>query len=160
MSLNKSDAYQDLLGKQLIAALPESKFINVFRDIFDPPEDVTPGPPRHFDGTTIYPIGSTHYVLERGGSWSFFESAAETAWREHVSRWADFARGYWTDRVPELPGVYPVRNRSKHRCKDHIFIQNGDLVLDTDSGFLRPGVRTNWAGEFWSLPYPSLPGAV
>lgn len=151
---------KDRLGKQLIPTLPEKQFSKMLADIYDAPEDVVPGPGVVCDGRTYYPIGSTHYVVEGPQGWGFFESAEETAWREHVTAWADFARGYWRPGPPTKPGTYPVRNRSGHRTRDHVVIQRGDRVLDVDSGYVAPGRVTNFVGDWWSLPYPSLPGAV
>jgi hypothetical protein len=153
--------YTELLGKQLIPAMPHDRFVGVLSDTLDPPDTIIPGPARAFPEArrVLYPIGSTHYVVESDLGWSLFESVAETAWRTHVAAWADFARGWWTRTVPTQPGTYPVRDRSGNRGRDHVFVSRGDRVLDTDSGFLRPGVSTNYVGDFWSLPYPTLPGA-
>lgn len=153
--------YTDLLGKQLIPAMPHDRFVAVLTEALDPPDTIVPGLPRVYPDArrVLYPVGSTHVVVESDLGWSLFESAAETARREHLAAWADFARGFWTHRVPTVPGTYPVRDRSGNRGRDHVFVSRGDRVLDTDSGFLRPGVATNYVGSFWSMPYPTLPGA-
>ena len=158
--MTEAKSHPDFLGKQLIPAMPHDKFVGVFTDAFDPPEAVTCGRPVDLGDRIAYPIGSTHWVLDTPLGWSFWESAAETAWRTHIAAWADFARGTWTLTVPTKPGTYPVKDRSHNRCKDHTFLQKGDRVYDVDSGFLSGNRRTNWVGYFWTLPYPALPGAT
>ena len=154
----------DTLGRQIIPTLGADRFASAMSGAFDDTADVIPGTPTHYPGAVYYPIGSTHAVLATdtgdGWVWSLYETAEETARRVHLAAWADFARGYWTTRVPEIPGTYPVRNRSGHRGRDHVFVQRGESVYDTDSGFLRQGQKTAWVGQFWNCPYPSLPGAL
>ncbi len=154
------DALAARLGKQLIATLPEGKFLSAFADVYDPADTVVPGPRMTFGVFGAYTIGSTHVVVEAPSGWSFFESADATRQREHLARWADFARGYWVKRTPTSPGTYPVLDRAGHRSRDHVLITVNGRLRDTDSGFLAPGVVSNWVGSWWSLAYPSLPEAM
>lgn len=91
--------------------------------------------------------------------YSLFESQERLDERGHIQAWADFARGRWAQEAPTEPGVYPVRDLAGKRQPDHTFVRHEGRVLDISGGFLQTGKRTNWAGSFWSLAYPPLPGA-
>lgn len=152
----------ELLGKQLILALPESKFVSTLRRHLDEPEDVPIAHTRIIADRVFHFIGSTHVVVESGADlWALYESAEQTAWNTHLGAWADFARGHWTDRIPTVPGTYPVRDRHGVRTADHVVVRvSATAVKDTSGGFVPAGRVTTWAGQWWSLPYPPLPGCV
>lgn len=104
-------------------------------------------------------VGGLVHVRNRGGKNWLFETEARVEAREHIAAWADFARGHWTDTAPTTPGTYPTRRRDGVRGPDHTFQLIGGNVRDT-VGYVPSGRATQWLGDFWSVAYPSLPGAV
>lgn len=107
---------------------------------------------------TLYVGGLVTKV--KGEKWSLYETFDRVAERTHIQAWSNFCRGFWTNKIPTEPGVYPTRDVSGYRCKDHTFVKIDGHVIDTDSGHVVSPARSNWRGAFWNCPYPPLPGAM
>ncbi len=103
------------------------------------------------------------YVLENGycavhhtktNKWSLFETAAHAKTRKTVNNWADFSRGFWSNKTPTQEGIYFARSREGFRQIREIRKVNGRLI-DISGGLVPPGEVTTWKADWW---YPALPG--
>lgn len=117
---------------------------------------------QHFhDGLEIYVLQNGFVAVYRCRSarWSLYETQERVEAREHLSNWANFARGCWVRRVPTEPGVYFVRDLEGRRSLRELARVNGRL-RDISGGFVGAGKVTEWRGDFWSHSLPGLPGSL
>lgn len=93
--------------------------------------------------------------------WSLYETRARAEACEYDEEWLAYykTKGHWTREVPTRPGVYATRNRDGITCDDRRFVRTlvGDKEVVRDVTVFCPAhKRTEWAGDFWSLPRPTL----
>lgn len=152
----------DLLGKQILIAMSEKKFQGAFASkVGDYSQEQVSRSERIGERTFHFLVGGLVAVEDSIGRWSLYETAEITAYNAHITAWADFSRGSWTARVPDRPGVYPTRDRLGARGLDRtlVLLAEGQGLRDITKGFVGLGKVTEWVGEWWSHPYPPLPGA-
>ena len=119
---------------------------------------------QHF--VTLPVVGATEiYKLQNGlvamyrcrsSRWSLYESAERVQAREHLSNWANFARGAWVNRIPQNAGIYFVRDLEGRRLLRELVLVNGRLK-DVSGGFVVAGKVTEWRGDWWIPALPGLP---
>ncbi len=114
--------------------------------------------PRHGLSTLQVLRGGLVIQTAVNGKMSLFETKERVEEREHLRKWAEFARGYWTSKVPTAAGYYPVRAKDGKLSWHEIRYAHGRLV-DVNSGHVPGGRVTTWTGDWWSLCLPSLPGS-
>lgn len=110
--------------------------------------------------TYIYLSGGYVIVEDWRERWTLYETAERTAERKHLSDWANFARGTWVKGPPTKPGLYPVRSKTGRRGKDREIVEIEGRIKDVSGGYVASGKVTEWVGDWWSDPFPPLPGAV
>lgn len=99
-------------------------------------------------------------VRTRNKKLSLYETPEKTAYNKHINDWASFARGAWTSRVPTKAGTYPVRDKQGARGIDRVIIEFEDRLVDISGGYVPPNKVTSWVGDWWTEPFPELPGAI
>jgi len=124
---------------------------------------------------------------DKGQVWAAFETKVRAEQREHIARFAAFARGHWTLDCPVDPGVYPVvaksvaisselpwsmltewQTRKLQRVEgvvrdvtEHTPLQWS--VADVDMRRItkrEPASRSLWRGYWWSEPLPMMVAPV
>lgn len=155
----------DILGKRLFGDLQPRKFwLRYGREVAKPDKDLREAlrkQPRRVRFLEIFEIPNDYYVIrDRIGRLSLFESVSRTAYREHLSAWADFARGCWLENPPNRPGVYPTRDKQGCRGRDRELREIDDRLVDVSGGFVPQGKITTWVGSWWSHAMPPLPESL
>ena len=108
----------------------------------------------------VYELPDGLVALEgTNGKWSLYENETRARDRDHKRAWAEFIRGRWSSRVPTEPGLYFVKdNDLGKRSVRKLEIVNGRLK-DTSGGMVRPGLVSEWVGQWWLPAIPGLPGS-
>ena len=111
-------------------------------------------------------IAVAQFIGEDGERWAAYETKARVEQRQHLSRWASFARGVWTRECPREPGLYPVVALSAAIPSSTTFAVLTDYQfrrLQRVEGVVRdvtthcPSThRTQWAGWWWSEALPMM----
>ena len=70
----------------------------------------------------------------------------------HAERMARFLAGHWTKERPTEEGYYPTRTSDGEELSP----TQWQLVVKRPDGSI--WLRTSWGGEFWSVPWPGMPG--
>jgi len=106
--------------------------------------------------------GGLCVVADAAGNWHLFKTLARVEEEKYLSDWADFVRGTWVRKIPQLDGTYPTRDLEGYRAKDRILKRvNGRLLDVTCCAGLAPyGQVSHWRGDWWDRPYPRLKGAM
>ena len=68
-----------------------------------------------------------------------------------------FANGVWQREVPTRVGRYPTATSEGLIAIDRYLVSHGDKLLDASNHRLKEG--SEWAGWWWSEPYPEMPSA-
>lgn len=109
---------------------------------------------------TIHVLVNGFSVLETGKrSYQLFETFERVTTRDNLAAWANFARGYWTTKVPTEVGHYFVKDLDLGKRSSRELIRVGQRLLDVSGGAVRPGRVTEFLGLWWSVRTPSLPGS-
>jgi hypothetical protein len=155
----------ELLGRRVFGDLPfpafEAKYVDEVSE--DPYElDVAmSGDSRRCKMFELWSVPRGYYVVkDRTAKFSLYESRERTDYSTHLSSWASFSRGTWVPSAPATPGIYPVRDKQGARRPDREVKEVGDRIVDVSGGYVPPDRVSVWVGEWWSEPYPPLPGAV
>lgn len=117
---------------------------------------------QHFvAGTEIYVLQNGFVAVYRCRSsrWSLYESQNRVEAREHLSNWANFARGVWTNKTPQEEGVYFVRDLEGRRSVREL-ARVGGRLRDISGGFVGAGKVTEWRGDWWLPRVPALPNSL
>ena len=106
--------------------------------------------------------GGLTVVNDSKDGWSLYESRERVEEREYLSRWAAYPRGAWVDAVPQIEGVFAVRDREGRRGHDRTLKRVGGRLVDVTraGGFVGGSKTTEYRGQWWSLPLPPLKGAI
>lgn len=103
---------------------------------------------------------------KEGGRWAAYETLERVEHNKHISRWANFARGYWTRVCPTEPGTYPVTAKSSAVRRTTPFavmidfqtrrLQRVEGVVKDVSEFTPATHRSLWQGYWWSEAIPLM----
>lgn len=74
-----------------------------------------------------------------------------------MSPWEKFAKGHWQTEMPGKVGNYPTADRLRERARDQAVVQDPRNPLVVVSVFELIHQGRQWAGWWWSEPYPELP---
>jgi len=96
-------------------------------------------------------------ILETSKGLSLFETQVRYKYRTHTSAWAEFARGFWSQKPPKAPGRYFVKDLSEGILSVRQIKKVGERVVDVSGGLVRPGVVTEYQGFWWMPKIPVLP---
>lgn len=105
-------------------------------------------------------VGGLVILKARRSKYYLYETKARVDERENLRRWAEYARGCWTKRVPNEPGIWATRDLAGFRGPDKKFEVHAGKLIEVGGGFVGNGKVTEWRGEFWSMAMPPLPGAL
>ena len=161
-------AQEETLHKLLLSSIPADKFLAAWEDeIGDPAAEVCVAQytwklPKH-GRSTVYVFASNMVAVESAkGKWSAYATKIWSDDREYAAAWASFIRGTWVDRVPQLEGIFPTRTLDGFRGRDRTLKRIEGRLLDTTvgGGFVGYGRVSEWRGQWWSLAYPPLRGAI
>lgn len=158
----------DLLARLVVEAQPLEKFELAYEDLVGEAESevcqqvLSVKLPKKGQSTLYLLRGGLTVVEDQKGRWSCYETAARVEEREYYRGWNEFIRAGWTKRVPDRAGVYPTRTRDGARARDRELKLVGGKLRDCTlgGGFQSTDRVSNWAGDWWALPYPALRGAV
>lgn len=103
--------------------------------------------------------GGLAILTDSEGLKYLFETLPRVEEREHISRWAEFSRGHWSNEVPAKAGIYPCRSRDGRLVYRELRLVRGRLT-DISGSIVPFGSVTTWQGQWWSLPLQSFPGAL
>lgn len=156
---------EDFLGERLFGDLEFKPFWRKYLSEVDKAtEDLRAAlktPSRRFKLHEYWFLPNDLILLrDKQGLLNLFETAERTAYRAHISAWAEFARGTWMDAIPTQAGVYPVRDKQGVRRTDREIREVADGLKDVSGGFVPKGLVTTFVGSWWSVPIPRLPGCV
>lgn len=78
---------------------------------------------------------------------------------DYLKKWQRFSTGFWQKALPKKPGTYPTADREGNRGPDRTLVRTKrDKIFDPASPFKNyEDGGTDWAGWWWSEPYPDLP---
>jgi hypothetical protein len=152
----------ECLGEQLILAVSAKRFEISFAKQYGPTEYETVVKSQIFGDKVLHFLKGDYVVVEDRASekWSLYKTLERSKYEDHIRAFAIFSRGRWSPLAPSQPGTYATRTRAQHRGPDHTFVLKCDRLMDISGGFLGPGKVTNWVGDFWSEPWPQLPGCL
>jgi len=158
------DEIESLLYRLVLGGLHQDDFLVKYNDeVGNINEEVTEAVhvvdlPRH--GSSILRVlrGGLVIMEAQNGKMSLFETQARVQEREHLTRCAEFARGRWVDKVPTEAGCWPTRARDG-RMSVHELKYSGGRLVDVSGGYVPAGKVSSWAGSWWSVKVPTLPGS-
>lgn len=105
-----------------------------------------------FGFSVVYALVNGFSLLETGNNWSLFESEEKYREREYHRLWAEFIRGYWSEKVPQKPGLYFVKDRDLgRRSVRELKVVNGRLRDISSKEMIPVGHVSKFAG-LWYLP--------
>lgn len=156
-------AYSDVLFEPVkgLSRLKPADFEQTFIDDVADLDDVYAVEWRTIQGFgEIYILSNGFAVhVDRTGRMSLYETEAHHTQRTLLSEWATFVRGSWSDRTPTEPGVYFVRDKDLGRRSVREISRVNGRTVDVSGGNVPWGQISVWAGQWWSVAIPKLPGA-
>ena len=155
-----------LCGKRLVNCRDRAHFEAVFIQEFKRPLELE-GFEKKIDGTTEQGFrlklwvstGLTVSYNCKTGSWTAWLPKQLADREQAIQEWSDFGGGHWSEEIPTAPGMYATRDLQGHRGRDRRLETVEGVVRDV-TVFCPSDKRSEWQGDWWSKPYPALPGAL
>ena len=111
-----------------------------------------------FGPSVVYELTGGLVILEQENDrWSLYECESRFREREYHRLWAEFSRGHWTEKCPQEPGFYFVKDRDLGKRSVRKLEKVNGRVRDVSGGTVRPGRISEWAGYWWLPRLAPLP---